>query len=99
MAGAVDQIINEAEVSRDAVSELAREFLKRYRHHIRQEDNIFFPAAEANLTAEDWAEIQAEMDEIEDPVFRKPANEDYSDLCRQIVSWDEARRKAKAGAE
>ena len=98
LAGAVDQIINEAEVSRDAVTELAREFLMRYRHHIRQEDNIFFPAAEASLSAQDWAEIEAEMDEIEDPVFRKPAGEDYADLCRQIVSWDEARREAGVGA-
>ncbi len=99
LASAVDQIINEAEVSRDAVSELAREFLKRYRHHIRQEDNVFFPAAEVSLSAEDWAAIEEEMEAIEDPVFRGPGGEDYTDLCRQIVAWDEARREARAPAQ
>lgn len=98
LATAVGQIINEAEVPRDAVTELAREFLKRYRNHIRQEDNVFFPAAEVSLSAEDWAAIEEEMEAIKDPVFRGPGVEDYTNLCQQIVSWDETRRSGGASA-
>ncbi len=38
-----------------------RSFVETYRHHMDKEEHQFFPAALRTLTAEEWADIEAEI--------------------------------------
>ena len=66
---AVDNVLNEAEIPRETVDHVARNFLGFYRSHIEKEDRLFFPAAERVLADEDWAEIDSHLHSPEDPLF------------------------------
>jgi hemerythrin-like domain-containing protein len=89
-ADAVDSVLKEAEVSRDAVHELARAFLDFYRRHIVMEERQFFPAALEALTEQDWQEIEAELSETEDPLFGGEPEERFERLRQDILAWEKA---------
>ncbi len=88
LAAAVRNVLDEAEVPRDALLKLARDFLGHYRRHIAQEDENFFPVARARLTAADWAAIAAELGEGHDPLFSSTPDDRFANLRRHILDWD-----------
>ena len=88
LSAALRNVLDEAEVPRDALLKLAWDFLGRYRRHITQEDENFFPVARARLTAEDWAAIEAERGEGHDPLFGATPDQRFADLRRHILDWD-----------
>jgi len=87
LLAAIHQILNDAEVDRQAVVKLAQDFLRNYRNHIDAEDSDFFPAAEAALSEVDWAEVANNVAELEDPLFGDKVAEEYQMLHRAILSW------------
>ena len=82
----VQRIENEAEFSRPEVSALMEEFLDTYRNHIAMEEDVFFPAAEACLSQDDWAEVDAKIELMMDPLHTATAL-DYQALRRTVVAW------------
>jgi hemerythrin-like domain-containing protein len=66
----------------------AHSFLTGYRHHIMMEEKQFFPAAERNLTAEDWQAIQRALPPTADPLFERREDDRFGALYRDIVDWD-----------
>lgn len=52
---------------------LLRSFVRSYRDHMRKEDQEFFPYAAAALTAEEWADLEAEVDDPTDSLLREKA--------------------------
>ena len=95
-AAAVQQILNEANVPRDWFGEIARKFLKGYRHHMEMEDEFFFPAALKHLTEEDWAEVDANLPQHADPLFGSQVEQKYEDLRERILKLEE--EEAQSGA-
>jgi len=89
LQSALQQILNDAEVDRGAVVALAQDFLRHYRNHIESEDTAFFPAAEAALSAADWAEVEEDVAELDDPLFGDKVAEEYRLLHEAIMSWGE----------
>ena len=87
-AEALRSILMEAEIPRETFDRVARELITFYRHHIRQEEAIFFPAAEHVLGPEDWADIESTVDRGEDPLFGAQAEEQFEALRRHILEWD-----------
>ncbi len=55
------------------VQRLARSFVETYRRHMDKEENRFFPEALRTLTPEEWADIEAEVTDPTDPLFRSKA--------------------------
>ncbi len=89
---AIQDILLEAEIPREAFQQRAREFLDFYRSHIRKEEEVFFPAALKVLTKEDWAEI-SEVREIRDgPIFGPNPHERLETLRESILAWSGATR-------
>lgn len=88
LAAAVRNVLDEAEVSRDALLDLAWNFLGQYRRHIAQEDERFFPVARARLKAEDWAAIEAELDHSHDPLFGGTVDQRFANLRQHVLDWD-----------
>jgi hemerythrin-like domain-containing protein len=87
---AIQNVIEGAELPRDRVMSMAREFLDAQRRHMEMEDQWVFPAAEQYLTAEDWAEISAEASDRDDPLFGPQVEAMYRTLHEEILESEEA---------
>lgn len=92
---AVQNVLLEATVSRDAVDKVAREFLDAYRKHISMEEAAFFPAAIAALSEADWRELDAQAANLDDPLFGEaPADAGrFEKLRDDILAWDKGQAK------
>ncbi len=97
-AEAMDNVVHEAEVSRDAVADLAREFLEVYRQHIAMEETIFFPAALAALTEADWEAIETKLGARMDPLFGDAPDTRFARLREDILAWEKADQEAAGNA-
>ena len=69
LAEAMRQVLAEELVDRQAVHELTREFVRRYRRHIALEEERVFPAATQALSQDDWSEIDNRLTHGGDPLF------------------------------
>jgi hemerythrin-like domain-containing protein len=90
LADAVESVLSEAEVSREGVHALAREFLGFYRRHIAMEEVRFFPAALAALSQQDWQEIEGQLVARDDPLFGGRPDRRFERLRQDILAWEEA---------
>ena len=88
LSAAVRSVLDEAEMPRDALLKLAREFLGHHRRHIAREDENFFPVARARLSAEDWAAIEAKLGAGHDPLFGGTVDQRFANLRKHILDWD-----------
>ncbi len=84
---AIHNILQEAEIPREAFQQRAREFLDFYRSHIKKEEEVFFPAALKMLTKEDWAEISEVREIRDDPIFGPSSHERLETLREDILTW------------
>jgi hemerythrin-like domain-containing protein len=64
-------LLLEVEMPRDSFAKLARAFIERERKHMSEEEAVFFPAARAALTEEDWDGIAAMSQAARDPLLDK----------------------------
>ena len=62
-----------------------QEFLDLYRHHMRVEEQHFFPAALQRLSPNDFAEIDFTLFDQPDPVFDREAEERFTELREEIT--------------
>ncbi len=76
-------------MERHDFTDIAREFLKAYRHHILMEEKHFFPAALRSLTPEDWRQLSAQVGRVADPLFDRREDERFDALYEDIVAWDQ----------
>lgn len=72
---------------------LLQEYLESYRTHMAKEEAGFFPLAKAHLSAQDWAELEAEVSDPNDPVLQAKARRDA-----EVESWIRAHRAAHVRA-
>ena len=87
---AIQNILQEAEIPREAFQQRARKFLDFYRSHIRKEEEVLFPAALEVLTKEDWAEISAVREIRDDVLFGPKSHERLETLREDILAWNGA---------
>ncbi len=93
---AVQNVLNEVEVSRDAFDDAARQFIGHQRRHLQMEEQHFFPKALETLTDADWAEIDQQVTDETDPVFGSDAAGEYAALRDDILKWQAESDAAKA---
>ncbi len=86
-AAAVEDVLQETEVSRDSFVAMARDFIARYRAHMGKEEEVFLPAAARALSASDLAEVEAEMGRREDPLFDADTSERFEALRKKLMEW------------
>jgi len=65
----VDQILNPSTVAQQQFASVGREFVDVNRRHMAWEDEHFFPRVLEVMTTEDWATIDAQFTDREDPLF------------------------------
>ena len=87
-AQAVNNITQDAEVSRDAFDHIVRHFVEQQRRHIDREEGQLFPLAAETLTAEDWAAIDGRIADREDPLFGAMPEARFATLREDIENWE-----------
>lgn len=86
LAAAVANVERDIEVPRDWLDGLVREYLARNRAHMQAEEQHFFPRALAALSDADWAEIDAKLHRLIDPLFGGKVMQDYHRLHQRIMA-------------
>ena len=69
--------------------EVIREFTQRYRQHMGMEDERFFPLAEERLSGDDWATLDFETFDRDDPLFDHAVEQRFSALRQRIETLAE----------
>jgi len=96
VARAVENVLADAEVLRQDVDAVVRDFIVHERYHMMMEDRDFFPAALKALKPEDWTEIASAVIGHKDPLFSDVTEERFDGLRAHILRLEqeaEAERK------
>jgi hypothetical protein len=70
------------------VDEIIRDFIEREPHHMKMEEQIFFPTALEVLQPEDWADIALKLADRRDPLNGPDLDRKFSMLRRKILEID-----------
>ena len=84
----VHSVLTEAQVPRESFRRWAHDFIDFQRRHLHREETKFLPAAKAALTADDWADVEAQMTQRPDPLFGDEVGERYEALREDILRWE-----------
>ena len=85
----VDDILADQEIPRDSFHIAAEDFIDHQRRHMAKEEQLLFPAALETLTPEDWAKIDARIDERKDPMFDGKVQGRFQNLHATILRWEQ----------
>lgn len=92
-SNALSNVLEDEQLPRDWFLDVANNFLVFSRNHLQMEEVLFFPAARKNLTDQDWAELEAAIEDVEDPLFGSDKQEKYQSLFRDIMNWEKMLEK------
>ena len=87
-SAAVRAAFEETETPRQSLRQWTQDFIALQAGHLNKEEKVFFPAAQAALTSEDWAQLEAKMTDEDDPLFGDNVGERYQALHRDILEWE-----------
>jgi hemerythrin-like domain-containing protein len=94
VAQAVDCVLNDQDLLRQAVDDIIRDFIDHERQHMDMEERVLFPAALKALRPEDWADIAQKLANHDDPFYRPGFEEKFNKLRGNILRMEE---EAEAG--
>jgi hemerythrin-like domain-containing protein len=84
---AVEEILAGREFLRQAFHDVVSDFIKHQRQHMDKEERLLFPAAVQRLRPEDWADIDARLNDRKDPLFNGVVETKFQALQRTILRW------------
>jgi hemerythrin-like domain-containing protein len=96
LAQVVTSILTDHDLLRQSVDAVVHDFVDSERVHMQWEERLFFPAALKALQPEDWAEIDAKLNDTKDPLFVGPVDKKFRSLQRRIVGWEIENEKGRA---
>jgi hemerythrin-like domain-containing protein len=84
---AVEEILAGREFLRQTFHAVVRDFIEHQRQHMDKEERLLFPAAIQGLRPDDWAEIDARLNDRKDPLFNGVIETKFQALQRTILRW------------
>ena len=85
LVNALDEIVDGSITSREHVEAPGRAYLSDFRRHMILEETSILPLAAKLLNDDDWAEINAAIRHVDDPLVGENAEERFAALRRQIA--------------
>ena len=85
---AVEEILAGREFLRQTFHDVVHDFIKHQRQHMDKEERLLFPAAVKGLRPDDWAEIDARLNDRKDPLFNGAIETKFQALQRTILRWE-----------
>jgi hemerythrin-like domain-containing protein len=95
-ARAVDYILADQEFLRESFHLAVHDFIEHQRQHLEKEERLLFPAAVKVLRPEDWAEMDARLEDRKDPLFDSVIEEKFRSLQRTILRWEQETEESRA---
>jgi len=95
VAQTVEAVLNDQDLSRNAVSNVIHDFIDRERQHMMMEESTVFPAALKALRPSDWAEIALKLADREDPLSQPGLEQKFNALRRKILELGEEAETAR----
>jgi hemerythrin-like domain-containing protein len=95
-ARAVDSVLADQEFLRESFHLAVRDFIEHQRQHLKKEEQLLFPAAVKALRREDWAEIDARLDDRKDPLFDEVVEAKFQNLQKTILRWEQETEESRA---
>jgi hemerythrin-like domain-containing protein len=95
-ARAVDSVLADQEFLRESFHLAVHDFIEHQRQHLQKEERLLFPAAIKALRREDWAAIDARLDNRKDPLFDGVVEEKFHDLRKTILRWEQETEESRA---
>ncbi len=93
---AVEEILAGREFLRQAFHDVVNDFIKHQRQHMDKEERLLFPAAVQRLRPEDWAAIDARLNDRKDPLFNGAVETKFQALQRTILRWERETETGRA---
>jgi hemerythrin-like domain-containing protein len=84
---AVEEILAGREFLRQTFHDVVHDFIEHQRQHMDKEERLLFPAAVKVLRPDDWAEIDARLNDRKDPLFNGVIETKFQALQRMILRW------------
>jgi Uncharacterized conserved protein len=84
---AVEEILAGREFLRQTFHDVVHDFIEHQRQHMDKEERLLFPAAVQGLRPDDWAEIDARLNDRKDPLFNGAIETKFQALQRTILRW------------
>lgn len=85
---AVEEILAGREFLRRTFHDVVHDFIEHQRQHMDKEERLLFPAAVKGLRPDDWAEIDARLNDRKDPLFNGVIETKFQALQRTILRWE-----------
>jgi hemerythrin-like domain-containing protein len=98
VAQAVDSVLADRELLRQAVEDVIRDFIEQERRHIAMEERDFFPAAVKALEPQDWMEIASKLTDQPDPLFSEVVEERFDAVRGHIIQLEQEAEAERSGA-
>ena len=95
-ARAVDSVLADQEFLRESFHLAVRDFIAHQWEPLRKEELLLFPAAAEALRPQDWAEIDARLDDRKDPLFDGVVEEKFHNLQQTILRWEQETEETRA---
>ena len=87
---AIETVLADRIIPRQAVDSIIRDFIGRERQHIAMEERAFFPAAVAALQPQDWSEIASALTEPKrDPLFSEIVEQQFDVVRNHILRLEQ----------
>jgi hemerythrin-like domain-containing protein len=96
LAQAIENVLAGREILRTSFDAVARNFIEYERRHIEMEERAFFPAAVKALRPDDWAGIDARLNNRRDPLADEVLEEKFRFLHQRILQWEEQDKAERA---
>ena len=87
-SAAIDEMLHPGEAPREWFGSMARAFVDTNRAHMALEEEKFFPVALQVLSDEDWAKIDTQVTDQEDPLFGDRIEARFEGLHPSILDLD-----------
>jgi hemerythrin-like domain-containing protein len=88
-ARAVEDVLAGREFPRQTFHNIVHDFIEHQRQHMAKEEHLRFPSAIKALRPEDWAEINARLNNRKDPLFDETTEKKFHALQQTIVRWEQ----------
>lgn len=96
LVDAVEGILAGREFLRQTFHDAVDGFIRHQRQHMDKEERLLFPAAVQRLRPEDWAAIDARLDDRKDPLFNGAVETKFQALQRTILRWQRETETGRA---
>ena len=96
LVDAVEGILAGREFLRQTFHDAISGFIKHQRQHMDKEERLLFPAAVRRLHPEDWAAIDARLNDRKDPLFNGAVETKFQALQRTILRWERETETGRA---